>query len=352
MAKRILIVLTAVITIYIVYLTATVSFVYYIFKKHAQEITILRLAEYDSELGYHLKPNSHSVFRYPDGNKKCDVFTGGNSLRRGAKDDTINNGQAMLFLGCSFTFGDLCAYEDTWPYLVAGSTNSKLINAGVGGYGFGQMLISCEKKIGAYKPAILVFENTDWLIERSQSPFMSVYPFTISVPYFAKSGDSIRLVKPLHKNPVLSLLNSNTFYETPASIRDYLAFLRLVAPVILGDDVFKITYLFEKITGQIPTPEKDKAKIAQFVFNQVGSLCRQSKAQLIFMGVNSQSYKPGFAVKYVDAEKYLTQNLDAGTDYSKAYAHWYGNPPVCFDKHPNELAHKRMAEALLKQIMN
>jgi hypothetical protein len=351
MQKKLLIGFSLLCALYLVYLLGTVSFIYFIFKKHAQEITILRLAEYDKDLGYHLKPNSHAVFTYPDCKPKCDVFIGPDSFRT----DTANNATCLkeaqlVFLGCSFTFGDLCAYENTWPHIVADSLKATAINAGVGGYGFAQMLLSSQTVIPKYHPDLVVFENTDWLIERSQTPFMSFYPFTLAVPYFSSVGDSLFIVQPLVKSPILRLLNSNNFYATQASISDYFRFLKMFLPVLAEDDFLKLKYLALRLIGLVPVPEKSSAKIASYVFRQIEATCKQNNAQLVIMGVVNQSYHPSNSFKYVDAEKYLNGKLDSMEQYAQTYGQWYGNPPQCFDMHPNEMAHKRMAEAILKVL--
>lgn len=48
--------------------------------------------------------------------------------------DTLN-----LFLGCSYTFGDLIPAEEGFPYKTSALLKNNLINAGASAYGMGQM---------------------------------------------------------------------------------------------------------------------------------------------------------------------------------------------------------------------
>ena len=37
-------------------------------------------------------------------------------------------------------------------------------------------------------------------------------------------------------------------------------------------------------------------------------------------------------------------------NYQKEYAHWRGSPPIILDYHPNENAHKIIADAIVPKI--
>ncbi|MCD6309655.1 MAG: hypothetical protein J7M18_03010, partial [Candidatus Eremiobacteraeota bacterium] len=77
----------------------------------------------------------------------------------------------ILALGGSFTFGDMCFAENTFPFLVGKYLGGSTVNGGGCSYGLSQMLILARKLIPEYKPDIVLVQYSPWLVDRSITPF-------------------------------------------------------------------------------------------------------------------------------------------------------------------------------------
>ena len=62
----------------------------------------------------------------------------------------------ILAVGDSFTFGAEVNDPDTWPALLQGLTGRRVINAGVSGYGFDQIVLRAEALAPVYRPEAIV----------------------------------------------------------------------------------------------------------------------------------------------------------------------------------------------------
>ena len=65
-------------------------------------------------------------------------------------------GAPILAVGDSFTFGDEVDDRQTWPAQLQALTGRHVLNGGVSGYGFDQIVLRAEALAAAHKPAVIV----------------------------------------------------------------------------------------------------------------------------------------------------------------------------------------------------
>ena len=64
--------------------------------------------------------------------------------------------RAILTVGDSYTYGDEVRDEETWPAQLQRLTGRRVLNAGVTGYGFDQMVLRAEHYVATHRPALLI----------------------------------------------------------------------------------------------------------------------------------------------------------------------------------------------------
>lgn len=65
-------------------------------------------------------------------------------------------GAPILAVGDSFTYGDEVNDGQTWPAQLQQLTGRRVLNAGVSGYGFDQIVLRSEQLAARYKPSVIV----------------------------------------------------------------------------------------------------------------------------------------------------------------------------------------------------
>ncbi len=304
-AKNIVVLGVTVLLIYILYFTWGITNAYMLFKKDAKMDGLLLIATTDSSLGYKPKPNSKAMYKHADGTKIADIFIDKNGFRYDGKAYSNSDSLKFLFLGCSFTFGMNCDFEDTYPAIVSNYYHAKCYNAAMGGYGFSQMILQAEKLIPELKPDVVFFQNTDWLIERSKQPFSGTIPCSLATPYFTREDSFIKINSPLFNNNFFAFSELGIFKKTEIGVYDYLNFVRACSHLIFRDHLFKFNYYsttFFRKERQITD-----AQIANYVFLRISAICKSNNAKLVVVGLQEQSYKPenNQDLVYIDAEEYL-----------------------------------------------
>jgi hypothetical protein len=74
----------------------------------------------------------------------------------GALPPTAGAAHPILAVGDSFTFGDEVGDSETWPAQLQRLSHRRVLNGGVGGYGFDQIVMRAERLAKAYRPEIIV----------------------------------------------------------------------------------------------------------------------------------------------------------------------------------------------------
>lgn len=63
---------------------------------------------------------------------------------------------SILTVGDSFTYGDEVCDEESWPARLQGLTGRHVLNGGVTGYGFDQIVLRAEQLVAAHNPSVVI----------------------------------------------------------------------------------------------------------------------------------------------------------------------------------------------------
>jgi lysophospholipase L1-like esterase len=105
---------------------------------------------YHSLLGHVPKPG---LCR--SGSANSTVTIDGNGLRSTGERTSSDDG-SVLAVGDSFTYGEEVSDSETWPAHFQRLTGRRVLNGGVSGYGFDQIVLRAEQLAAAHAPSIIV----------------------------------------------------------------------------------------------------------------------------------------------------------------------------------------------------
>lgn len=305
----------------------------------------------------------------------------------------------VLALGCSFTYGDFCAAEDAYPFLVAKGIQGRALNAGVCSYGLSQMVLRAEELIPKYKPDIVLAQFSPWLIDRSMSPFAESNSIPLPKPYFYEQKNEIRIQPPLYLTDALDL-RARGIDRAASGLVGYTKFTALGGmPYFFHEDRQFAWTTVRRLLGLVPSPTENRSLTIRTAYQRIYDAAEQSGSTLFIVSVGSWETAPqpdraDFPkdVTIVDAHHSLHRNLAIERQRDESYAlkfkylleqkmpvpdpdfylknegllrkflnnpnlkfvveygHWKGDPPVLFDTHPNPQAHRIIASAVVKAI--
>jgi len=266
------------------------------------------------------------------------------------KDLESGRRPCFLFLGGSYTYGDACRAEETFPYLVGKHFGGAALNAGVCGYGLAQIYLLARDLLPRYRPDFVIVQYSDWLINRATREFSPTYFFKIPYPYFTENQNTLTIVPPVYRTALFDY-DISQLRENPPGVSDYLRFIsRAALPLQVHEDARFLLFCLKKLSGMIPQPVPDRQKVVDFVYGNISDLCARHGARMLVVGIRQQSYRMDASWEYVNADKGLHEGLQSDKDYDRLYSHWRGNPPVKVDNHPNAHAHRIIAEQLIEKI--
>ena len=283
----------------------------------------------------------------------------------------------VLALGGSFTYGYACDADEAYPYITGKKLNGSSLNAGLVGAGLSQMLILARRLIPKYKPDYVLVQYSPWLVRRAAAPFNLTSIHKIPRPYFADSNDgSVILQPPAYRTKFFDI--PDAYQKTPAGIGDYLSFLINVGiPLYMNEHLGGFGFSMKKILGYTARPSKNHVKIIETVYGEIAGICRENDATLIIVmmgGIDrprqtddveggifnpfpKEEVEKLYEIKntvVINTMPPLLEKLDKKNyeSYSRAYHHWRGTPPVCYDRHPNPAAHEIIGQEIIAAIKN
>jgi len=269
----------------------------------------------------------------------------------------------VLALGCSFTFGDSCAAEDTYTHRVARLVGGTPLNTAKGGYGLAQMLILARRDIPRYLPEYVIAQYSFWLVGRGTRGFgrsrLGVVPF----PYLTLDDDgSVRVNPPLFEARGFSL-PFHQYDDERVGVGSYLSFLLTVAlPLHVHDDLQMAGFTLRRGSGALahpPQEPKDPRPLERAVYREIADLCRANGSQLVILRLSTHGdvYRGdprefGTGAVVVDAQRELELRVEGKPpgEYARLFQHWRGDPPRLVDSHPNPEAHRIIARAIVRGL--
>ena len=318
-----------------------------------------RVHQADAKLGYRPIANSRGFHLFPIGPKVPMGFDGSGfriPVGSGAVAIPTRAHPTILFLGCSFTYGDAISAENAFPFLVASYFHGTALNAGVCGYGYTQMLLLARDLIPQLEPDFIIFQVSPWLLSRALNAHAPSYYGDVPVPRICIDGvtNSPKIVPPSFL-AIVSELPVDHYIKSHSGIADFFSFtLRVSIPLKIHDDFGELQELILKYFDSCKTINTH-AEIQRYVIEQLRSLADQHKTNLRFLLLTNSpndatqefaEFVPGDLL--INAAHDLLLPLQSRTmeEFQKTYGSWRGSPAQLVDDHPNELAHRIIAASI------
>jgi lysophospholipase L1-like esterase len=112
-----------------------------------------------------------------------------NGLRHtGSRPGPVEQG-AILAVGDSYTYGDEVLDKDTWPAQLQRLTGRRVLNGGVTGYGFDQIVLRAEQLTAQHKPSVILVSFIAHDIVRTEWRRL----WWLDKPWFAIEGTELVL---------------------------------------------------------------------------------------------------------------------------------------------------------------
>ena len=99
------------------------------------------------------------------------------------------DGPTILAVGDSYTYGEEVADDETWPALLQRRIGRPVLNGGVSGYGFDQIVLRAEMLAAEHRPAVVVVSFIADDIRRTEMSRI----WGAEKPYFDLAGDRLGL---------------------------------------------------------------------------------------------------------------------------------------------------------------
>jgi hypothetical protein len=305
--------------------------------------------------GAHLFPTGEPIaMRFDAGGFRVPVESGDHRAR-----------PLGLALGCSFTYGDACRAEDTWPYLVEKGHGGTVVNAGVCGYGLAQMVLRAEELVPQLSPEFVLVQCSAWLVDRAMTTKAPSMFGDLPNPYFCGQGDALAIAPPVFLGKICELDERVAeFRDTPRGFGDQAAFLfQIVLPLSLHDDLRSFGARIRTLVGALPAPATDRLAVWRAGYGRIAAACTKQGARCLLVIIRTPPSAEELAalraipgVEIVDAEGAVRRELpeaergEGSEGYRRAFFHWRGEPPVLVDTHPNARAHALMAGEILRVL--
>ena len=319
----------------------------------------------DAELGFAAVPSSQGFHVFPVG-PPLPMRYNADELRVPAGDSASSPRKRpfVLALGCSFTYGDACLAEDTYPFRVAQGLGGTALNAGKCAYGLSQMLILARRLVPRYKPEYVLVQFSPWLVGRGTSGFARATFGLVPVPYLTLRDGRVGLEPPVFQAKVFDLPFPR-FDNKRRGLGEFLSFFFTAgAPLFIHDDAAMAAYAARRLGGGAAEAERRQADAAggdvnRVVYREIAQVCKDNGATMVLVRLSHPQERHHQELKelyrdvvYVDAQAVLdaaVPRIDKDA-YYRRFAHWRGAPPVLVDTHPNPEAHGIIAQEILRRL--
>ncbi len=225
-------------------------------------------AVYDSRLGWVPRPGSSSAHTF--WNTQVTIRDDG-TRSNGREVDVPDQGEPLLAVGDSFTYGDGVSDGDTWPAILESLLGQRVINGGVFNYGVDQAYLRARELIERFHPHILIFSFISDDVRRAT---LSVRT-GVGKPYFDVSDGTLKL----RNVPVPRISRADA---GPAGLQRLLGY-SLLAHTILMNHRFRGWYL-RGIWDERDKKAHDKGdEVACLIIDELGHMARTSDLQVYLL---------------------------------------------------------------------
>jgi len=307
----------------------------------------------DERLGHFQKPSKKAYDVFPDSSRFISLCTNENGFRvpcgRVSRENKEAAKHKFLFLGASPTFGFLVPADSIFAALISKRFNAEYLNAGVGGVGFAQMLLLAEQWIPAYKPDVVFFQATNYLLERSKSISNPSVPF-VATPYIVDAHDSTVIIQPAvySVRQIYDLVNK-IYDSRKFGVFDWIACSLKMTFAFINMEFQLAGVQLKLITGKLshPTAADDQVML-DAILSRIKALCRSHHAELVIVGIGYLGHQISDEYYYVDTDKALIDYANnAEVHYDQLYYHYAKGDTIPVEKHQNQFAHKLIADTVV-----
>jgi len=329
-------------TTYLVYLTGVCAFVYF------NEISSPTWSDFETthvstDFGWVPKPNVQSSDILCESRTEFEYCHDslGFKIPCGSPID-YKNPNKILFLGSSFTYGQYCPADSSFPYLTTNLLGDRFecLNGGVCGQGLVMQLIRAKQLIPLIKPSIVVIEVQNSGIERSQTHFLATWPTHLALPYYSQEIDGGLALN----NPVYQLKFMTDINIQPGDSFTFSALIRTMwfgSLLQIRDHTQFVSYLF----SEHPMPSSNRSRTLDYTFDEIGKLCVENGAKMVILTLSKVKELKELD-NLVDGYSQLEFNLNSNEDFGTKYLITDGVPKQVVDNHFNASANFLIAESL------
>jgi hypothetical protein len=234
------------------------------------------------------------------------------------------------------------------------------INAGVSGYGLGQMLQLFNDLVKKFKFKYIFIQLSPWLADRAidlNGPFYGYRPY----PYFSDDGSSFKLNPPSYST--LKYTNK-IWYNSKPSYSDRMHFL--FSDGIKTEICDYLFYQFAKLKsnlGILPKPTKRKDDLERYFFDYTIDVCKKNNIIPIILKISYPWYPPDHCnyllnylktkAKIIDLDLVIAQKAnETGIKYDRLFFInvIYRNHIITYDIHPNEFANRLFSVKIFNEL--
>lgn len=307
----------------------------------------------DPDFGVFPKPNSIAHHSMPFG-ESVPVAFDRHGFRVPLGESSVSVGTpSILFLGDSFTHGYGVAAEKTFAHLAAQALSSRSLNAGVSGTGLSHMVMRARREVPPFKPSWVVVQDSSWLARRSLRFYQPTQFGKTPLPYFCESDGNVSI-----HPPVFTAMD----FERPHSEyadRSLLPYTwNFGIPLLVHDDYHVALTSIKSWLGILPRPAESRQRVVDYSHKEIERLCQAYGAKMLvvklYAGLGDMPADTVVTVSspVVDTLPVLSSRLPEKTEeqWREHYFLRAGDPPRVVDGHPNEEAHRLIAQTIVDEI--
>jgi hypothetical protein len=336
--------------VFTITLLSSIGYFMYIILPFKKNIDLMvegdRVIRDDDIIGFTAAKNSSSFRQHIYTGLSYRLFTDERGARVNSSGLSTANTVTLLTIGCSFSWGHGMENEDTFTEILGRRFGIPVANFAMGSYGTLHSLQMLERNLDL-SPKIIIYGFIEDAIRRSLLSCAPTYaPFCLSVSSVAFDPQGNPYIQA--PNMKFSANVTQKFYEEVLWDHSF------IKDIVWGA---KITWfrLISKNMFTNSNTEESRRKCMNFLMKKMEELAKSINANLIVVHIPYLNRGNTNSAPFE-----LINSLDKNTifiDLSSVIKDYYDNPEnpdlrFKLDGHPNQLAHKLIANEIEKVIIN